>query len=34
MTPSPTTPEELAAYMKKEYDVWGNVARKANIKAD
>jgi tripartite-type tricarboxylate transporter receptor subunit TctC len=34
MTPSPSTPEELAAYMKKEYDVWGNVARKANIKAD
>jgi tripartite-type tricarboxylate transporter receptor subunit TctC len=34
MVPSPTTPEELAAYIKKEYDIWGNVVRKTNIKAD
>lgn len=34
MEPSPMTPEQLATYVKKEYDVWGEVVRKTGIKAD
>ena len=29
----PGTPEELAAYMKREYETWGKVVKQANIKA-
>jgi tripartite-type tricarboxylate transporter receptor subunit TctC len=32
--PSGETPDELAARMRAEYDRWGEVVRKANIKAD
>ena len=28
----PGTPDELAAYMKREYDTWGKVVKQANIK--
>ena len=31
--PDPGTPEELAAYMKREYATWGKVVKQANIKA-
>jgi len=30
---APSTPEELAAYMKREYDTWGRVVKQAGIKA-
>ncbi len=29
--PSPSTPEELAAFMKKELETWGKVVKAANI---
>jgi tripartite-type tricarboxylate transporter receptor subunit TctC len=29
--PRPGTPEELAAYMKREYETWGRVVREAKI---
>jgi tripartite-type tricarboxylate transporter receptor subunit TctC len=32
--PSGEPPAELAARIKREYDYWGDVVRKANIKAD
>jgi tripartite-type tricarboxylate transporter receptor subunit TctC len=32
--PEPTTPEALAAYMKREYETWGKVVKQANIKAE
>jgi tripartite-type tricarboxylate transporter receptor subunit TctC len=32
--PEPTTPETLAAYMKREYDTWGKVVKQADIKAE
>jgi tripartite-type tricarboxylate transporter receptor subunit TctC len=32
--PSGETPAELAARIKSEYDAWGDVVKKANIKAD
>jgi tripartite-type tricarboxylate transporter receptor subunit TctC len=28
----PGTPEELTAYMKREYDTWGKVVKQAGIK--
>ena len=28
----PSTPEQLAAFMKREYDTWGKVVKQANIK--
>ena len=31
--PKSSTPEEFAAYIKREYDTWGRVVREANIKA-
>jgi tripartite-type tricarboxylate transporter receptor subunit TctC len=31
--PEPGTPQELAAYMKREYETWGKVVKQANIKA-
>jgi len=31
--PEPGTPEELAAYMKREYDTWGKIVKQADIKA-
>lgn len=34
LSPSPSTPAELAAYMQREYDTWGTVIRKVGIKAD
>ncbi|HEX6157817.1 MAG TPA: tripartite tricarboxylate transporter substrate binding protein [Burkholderiales bacterium] len=30
---APGTPEELAAFMKREYETWGKVVKQANIKA-
>ena len=30
---APSTPDELAAYMKREYDTWGRVVKQAGIKA-
>ena len=32
--PEPTSPEALAAYMKREYDTWGKVVKQADIKAE
>jgi tripartite-type tricarboxylate transporter receptor subunit TctC len=32
--PEPGSPETLAAYMKREYEVWGKVVKQANIKAE
>jgi tripartite-type tricarboxylate transporter receptor subunit TctC len=32
--PEPTTPETLAAYMKREYETWGKVVKQADIKAE
>lgn len=34
LSPSPSTPAELAAYMKREYDTWGQVVKKAGIKPE
>ncbi len=34
LEPSPGTREELAAYIRKEYDNWGRVVKKANIQAN
>ena len=31
--PSPTTPKELADYMKREFDTWGKVVKAAGIEA-
>jgi tripartite-type tricarboxylate transporter receptor subunit TctC len=30
---APSTPEDLAAFMKREYDTWGKVVKEAGIKA-
>lgn len=32
--PRPGTPEELASFMKSEYDTWGRVVKDANIKIE
>ena len=32
--PLTSTPEEFAAYIKQEIAKWGDVVRKANLKAD
>jgi tripartite-type tricarboxylate transporter receptor subunit TctC len=29
--PSPSTPEELRSFMKKELDTWGRVVKEAKI---
>ena len=34
LDPTPSSPDEMAAYMKKEYNLWGNVIAKAGIKVD
>ena len=34
LEPAPGTREELAAYIRKEYDSWGRVVKKANIQAN
>jgi tripartite-type tricarboxylate transporter receptor subunit TctC len=34
MEPSPGTREELAAYIRQEYENWGRVVKKANIQAN
>jgi tripartite-type tricarboxylate transporter receptor subunit TctC len=34
LSPSPGTPAQLAAYMKREYDTWGEVVSKAGIKPE
>ena len=34
LEPAPGTREELAAYIKQEYDNWGRVVKKANIQAN
>jgi tripartite-type tricarboxylate transporter receptor subunit TctC len=34
LSPSPSTPGELAAYMKREYDTWAEVVKKAGIKPE
>ena len=31
--PKSSTPEEFAAYIKREYDTWGKVVKEAGIKA-
>ena len=31
--PQPGTPEDLARYMKREYDTWGRIVKEAGIKA-
>ena len=31
--PEPGTPEQLGAYMKREYETWGKVVKQAGIKA-
>ena len=33
LEPSPSTPEELARYMEREYETWGRVVKQAGIKA-
>ena len=33
VTPEPGTPQELAAYMKREYETWGKIVKQAGIKA-
>jgi len=32
--PSPSTPDELARYMQREYQTWGKVVKEANILAE
>ena len=32
--PEPTSPEALAAYMKREYETWGKVVKQRGIKAE
>ncbi len=32
--PTPSTPEEMAAFMRKEYDTWGKVVKQAGIKPE
>ena len=34
MEPAPSTREELAAYIKREYDTWAKVVKEANITAN
>lgn len=34
LSPSPGTPAELAAYMKREYDTWAEVVSKAGIRPE
>jgi tripartite-type tricarboxylate transporter receptor subunit TctC len=33
LEPAPGTPEQLAAFTKREYDIWGKVVKDAGIKA-
>jgi len=33
LEPAPSTPEELARYIRREYDTWGKVVKEAGIKA-
>ncbi|TAK85130.1 MAG: tripartite tricarboxylate transporter substrate binding protein [Betaproteobacteria bacterium] len=33
LEPRPSSPEELAAHMKREYETWGRVVKEASIKA-
>jgi tripartite-type tricarboxylate transporter receptor subunit TctC len=32
MEPDPSTPEQMRAFVEKEYETWGNVVRKLNLK--
>jgi tripartite-type tricarboxylate transporter receptor subunit TctC len=32
--PAPTSPEEFAAILKRDGEVWGKVIREKNIRAD
>ena len=32
--PTPTTPDELGRYMRREYETWGRVVKEANIQAE
>ena len=32
--PEPGTPEELGAYMRREYETWGKVVKQAGVKAE
>src|SRR5262245_4696677 len=34
MEPQPSTPEELARYMEREYEMWGRVVKEAGIQAE
>jgi tripartite-type tricarboxylate transporter receptor subunit TctC len=34
LDPTPSTPSEMAEYMKKEYTLWGSVINKAGIKVE
>lgn len=34
MEAQPSTPEEMTAFMKKEYEIWGKVVKQADIRAE
>jgi tripartite-type tricarboxylate transporter receptor subunit TctC len=34
LEPSPSTPKEMTAYVRKEYDLWGRVVKSAGIKGE
>ena len=34
MEPQPSTPEELARYMEREFETWGRVVKEAGIQAE
>mgnify|MGYP006920579917 CR=1 FL=1 len=32
MEPDPSTPEQMRAFVEKEYETWGDVVRRLNLK--
>jgi tripartite-type tricarboxylate transporter receptor subunit TctC len=32
MEPDPSTPQEMRAFVEKEYETWGDVVRKLKLK--
>lgn len=34
LTPQPTTRQELAAFIQKEYDQWGKVVKQGNLQSN